>query len=133
MKKVLLDTCAYSDLLRGTGDDVLEALDRCEAVLFSVIVLGELHAGFRAGRHRQKNMETLHDFLAEDPVTILPVTTETAEVFGEVKSALRKGGTPIPINDVWIAAQCLEHGAVLLTRDLHFRHVPGLRLGLTHD
>ena len=50
-----------------------------------------------------------------------------------MKAALRHAGTRIPINDAWIASQCLEHGAVLLTRNRHFRHIPGLRLGLTRD
>ena len=39
---------------------------------------------------------------------------------------MKKDGSPIPINDVWIAAQAMEHGAELLTDDRHFERVAGL-------
>jgi tRNA(fMet)-specific endonuclease VapC len=58
----------------------------------------------------------------------LNATAETAEVFGQVKSSLRKSGTPLPINDVWIAAHALETGSVVVTYDVHFKSIPGLRL-----
>jgi predicted nucleic acid-binding protein len=58
---------------------------------------------------------------------VIPVTDSTAEWFAEVKRGLRARGRLIPINDVWIAASCLEHGAVLLSDDAHFDHVDGLR------
>lgn len=56
------------------------------------------------------------------------VTKETADVFGQVKDALKRAGAPIPMNDVWIAAQAIETGSVLITYDRHFSKVPGLRL-----
>jgi tRNA(fMet)-specific endonuclease VapC len=58
----------------------------------------------------------------------LDVTKETADVFGQVKDQLQRAGTPIPMNDVWIAAQALETGSVVVTYDEHFKKVPGLRL-----
>ncbi|RKX61692.1 MAG: twitching motility protein PilT, partial [Thermodesulfobacteriota bacterium] len=61
-------------------------------------------------------------------VTILNASNETAEVFGMVKTSLRQAGTPIPINDAWIASHALEVGAVVVTYDKHFAMVPGLRL-----
>ena len=56
------------------------------------------------------------------------MTRETSDCFGRVKDRLRRKGAPIPINDVWIAAQCMETGAVLLTCDAHFAEVDGLRV-----
>ncbi len=51
----------------------------------------------------------------------------TAEIFGEIKNFLKKSGTPIPINDVWIASHTVETGSVVITYDNHFKKVPGLR------
>jgi tRNA(fMet)-specific endonuclease VapC len=127
MKRVLLDTSAYTALL--TGDQgVFAKLSAAETVFMSIIVLGELYAGFRAGSKERQNRDRLASFLAKPSVKILPATQDTAEVFGVVKDGLRRAGTPIPINDVWIAAQALEAGAQLVTYDAHFSKVKGLLL-----
>ena len=127
MRKLLLDTFAYASFLSG-DKDVLEALSASDAIYVSIIVLGELHAGFRGGRRRTENERTLSDFLRRPGVSTLPLTEETARIFGEVKESLRRAGTPIPINDVWIAAQALETGSGLASYDAHFQRIPGLRL-----
>lgn len=127
MKKVLLDTNAYTGLLRG-DEAVLEALGCAETVFMSVVVLGELYAGFKAGSKELANRTQLDEFLRRPTVRILTATRETAEIFGTVKHRLRTAGTPIPINDVWIAAHATESGAYLLTYDQHFNSVPGLLL-----
>jgi len=127
MKRVLLDTNAYTALLAGE-EAVLDALAGADQVLMSVIVLGELHAGFKGGRQERENLRVLEDFLRQPAARILDVTRATAEVFGVVKHKLRQAGTPIPINDVWIAAQAIESGSWLITYDRHFDKVPGLLL-----
>ena len=127
MKKILLDTNAYTRLLTG-DDNVLSVVASAESVFMSVFVLGELHAGFAGGAKFRENREILTRFLAKSPVMILNATTETAEVFGELKNALKKAGTPIPINDVWIAAHAFETGSVIITYDLHFQKIAGIRL-----
>lgn len=124
--KVLLDTNALTALWRG-DERILEALDQAERVLLSVIVLGELHAGFRGGSRLVENRDRLKDFLGKPLVEALEVSSETSEVYGQIKDSLRKAGNPIPINDVWLSAQAIESGAVLVTFDEHFRHVAGLR------
>jgi tRNA(fMet)-specific endonuclease VapC len=126
MKKVLLDTNAYVRFLAG-DENVLACLAQAERVFMSVFVLGELFAGFRAGAKEKKNREILERFLAKPSVSILDGTRETAEYFGMIKAALKKAARPIPVNDIWIAAQALETGAVLATYDSHFLAVPGLR------
>ena len=127
MKRLLLDTSAYARFFGG-DDRVLEALGDAETVFLSVIVLGELLAGFRGGSKSQENRAQLSDFLRKPSVRPLDVDTETAEVFGQVFQTLKRAGTPIPMNDVWIAAQAIETGSVIVTFDEHFRKVPGLRL-----
>jgi tRNA(fMet)-specific endonuclease VapC len=93
-----------------------------------VIVLGELFAGFRGGAREQENHRQLDEFLRRAPVRTLEVTRATAEVFGALKQQLKAGGTPIPTNDVWIAAHSVEVGAWLVTYDRHFLPVHGLLL-----
>ena len=126
MRKILLDTNAYSRLAGG-AEELLDVLGDADVVYFSVFVLGELLAGFRGGKREKQNRQTLREFLASPTVKLLMATEETAEVFGEVKDALRRQGTPLPINDVWIAAHAIEAGAVLVTFDSHFGQVHGLR------
>lgn len=127
MKKVLLDTNAYASFLAGDRA-VLDVLAQAEIVYMSTIVLGELYAGFRGGKKESDNKERLDVFLKKSTVHALNITQETAVLFGEIKDRLKKAGTPIPINDVWIAAHAVETGAVLITYDAHFSKVHGLRL-----
>ena len=94
----------------------------------SIFILGELHAGFIGGTKEKKNRDVLKQFLLKPSVKILNATYETAEVFGTVKNSLSVAGTPLPINDVWIAAQGIETGSVVITYDAHFSKVAGLRL-----
>ncbi|MCU0917316.1 MAG: type II toxin-antitoxin system VapC family toxin [Planctomycetes bacterium] len=127
MRKVLIDTSAYSHLLRGSTE-ILDLLGRADIVYLSVFVLGELFAGFKGGSKESANKELLERFLRRPTVRILSATRETAEVFAEIKHRLRRAGTPIPLNDVWIAAHAVETGSVLVTFDPHFRKIAGLRL-----
>ena len=127
MKKILLDTNAYARFLRG-DERVLGYLAQADTVFMSVFVLGELLAGFRAGGKEKDNRRILERFLLKSSVTVLDGTIDTADLFGLVMASLKKSGTPIPINDVWIAAHALETGSVLVTFDEHFAAVPGLRL-----
>ena len=70
----------------------------------------------------------LERFLAKPAVAVLPVTRDTSDCFGLIKDSLRRKGIPLPINDLWIAAQSLETGSVLVTYDRHFLAVDGLRI-----
>ena len=127
MKKILLDTNAYVRFLRG-DERVMAFLAQADSVFMSVFVLGELFAGFKAGSKEKHNRQLLERFLLKPTVTVLEGTIETADLFGLIAASLRKSGTPIPINDVWIAAHSLETGSILVTYDDHFALVPGLRL-----
>ena len=126
MKAILLDTNAYARFLAGE-EKVLDELARAGAVNMSVFVIGELLEGFRAGSKDKLNRQILERFLARPSVHVLDATRETAEYFALIKTALRRAGQPIPLNDVWIAAQALETGSVVVTYDAHFALVPGLR------
>ncbi len=126
MKRILLDTNAYTAFL--TGDKrVLNALTEAETAFLSAIVIGELYAGFCGGNRLKENKALLARFLQKSNVRVLDVTAETGEVFGQIKNALQKAGTPIPLNDVWLAAQAMETGLVIVSFDAHFDQVSGLR------
>lgn len=125
--KALLDTNGLSALWRG-DERVLDALDQADNVFISIIVIGELHAGFRGGTRSRENRMRLSAFLEKPTVRVLELSVETAEIYGQIKDTLRRAGTPIPINDVWLSAQAIETGAVLVSFDSHFSKVAGVRL-----
>jgi len=127
MKKILLDTNAYTRLLTGT-EEVLDVVGAAETVYVSVFVLGELYAGFAGGSKEKENKETLQRFLLKPMVKILNATSETAEVFGSLKSTLGKAGTPVPINDLWIASHGIETSSTAISYDKHYKKIAGLRL-----
>lgn len=127
MKKIIIDTNAYTRFLTG-DEDVLDVIAAAETTYLSIFVLGELYAGFAGGTKESKNKDALRQFLLKPTVKILNATSETAEVFGFVKSNLRMAGTPVPINDVWIAAHGIETGSTIITYDTHFKKIAGVRL-----
>ena len=123
--KLVLDTSAYAHLRAGS-DDVMDAVAAAEVVYLPTVVLGELEAGFRLGRRTEENRVTLSEFLSEPFVGVLPVSRRVARRYGQVFAQLRRAGTPIPVNDIWIAACTLERGAHLLTFDRDFERVENL-------
>lgn len=127
MSRTLLDTNAYAALMAGDSR-VAELLASSEAVLLSAVVIGELYDGFLGGSRNLENRRILRQFREKPRTVCVPVTDATAEWFAEIKRSLRRRGKPIPINDVWIAAACMEHGAHLLSFDTHFDCVDGLLL-----
>ena len=126
MNRILLDTNAYTAFLTG-NEHLLNALTEAETAFFSVIVIGELYAGFCGGNRLKENKTLLARFLQKSNVRVLDVTAETGEVFGQIKNELQKAGTPIPLNDIWLAAQAMETGSVIVSFDAHFDQVSGLR------
>ena len=122
---VALDTNAYCDW-RSAGR-WHETLAVADCILVPAIVLGELFHGFHKGRRFAENKRRLEEFLEEPQVAIGDVTRGTAEIYGEFLKQLQKQATPIPTNDIWIAAIVQEYSAILLTRDAHFDHLPQVR------
>ena len=123
--RLLLDTNAYVALKRG-DEQVVERVREARELVFSTVVIGELAFGFHAGTRLAANTRELDTLLAEPRVTTLGVSPTTADRYGRIAAALKRAGTPIPSNDVWIAAHTFESGAELLSFDAHFDAVPGL-------
>ena len=122
MSRYCLDTVAYSHFKRGEPQ-ITTLLDQAEWIGVPAIVIGELCAGFSQGSRNLKNLAELNEFLSMAIVEILPVDRRVAEIFGEIIAELRRNGTPIPTNDIWIGATCACAGATLLTWDAHFRSI----------
>lgn len=122
MSALCLDTSAYSNFQRG-NEELAALLDRAEAVGVSTIALGELRTGFLLGSRRRQNEDELQTFLDNPVVDVLPVDAETSRHYAEIVAELRRAGTPVPTNDIWIAATAARNGVTVLTCDEHFQRV----------
>ena len=123
--KVLLDTNRLSDALAQV-DEVIDVLETSEVVFVPVIALGEIRSGFLGGRRAADNETRLAWFLSQDGVQVLSVDGPVSHRYAQIHRSLRAVGTPIPTNDLWIAAIAIEHGLAVYTRDDHFTAIPGL-------
>lgn len=127
MSRICLDTSAYSQL-RRSHPGAVRTIDEAEEVLVPVITLGEIRAGFRTGGRERENEEVLAAFLDEPAIRVLDVDDLASKLYADLWADLRRAGTPLPANDVWIAALALREGATLVTFDADFRRIP--RLGV---
>jgi tRNA(fMet)-specific endonuclease VapC len=123
--RVALDTNRLTDLFQGDSD-LAQSLASCEEVWIPLIVLAEIKAGFYGGTQRGRNEALLQRLLAKPTVGVLLPARETAEHYARLFVQLKRAGTPVPDNDLWIAALALEHDLVLITRDQHFEKIPQL-------
>jgi tRNA(fMet)-specific endonuclease VapC len=123
--RLALDTNRYGDLLRGVAETV-DLTESAETVFLPFVVLAELRAGFAYGRRRLENERDLSQFLSRDGIHALFANDQTTHHYAAIYRQLRAQGTPIPTNDMWLAALALQHNLVLHDRDKHFDNVPQL-------
>ncbi len=121
--KLVLDTNVYCDYAEGLPD-VVDAMARFgESLFMPSVVLGELTYGFLKGRRQQFNERKLRQIIHRLKIEIIDVNADVARKYGLIYLSLERKGARIPINDLWIAACCMEVGGTLLTRDRHFGKV----------
>ena len=123
--RVALDTNRYVDFCRGVPA-VVTTLENAEAVLLPFVVVGELRAGFAVGTKGASNERVLRRFLMKDGVSVLFADEQSTHHYAVVYRQLRLQGTPIPTNDMWIAALVVQHDLTLCARDRHFDDLPQL-------
>jgi tRNA(fMet)-specific endonuclease VapC len=123
--RVALDTNRYVDLCKGV-EETVEVLETADIVVLPFVVLAELRAGFLLGRRQVENERALNALLLKDGVEVLFADDQTTHHYASVYRQLRKQGTPIPTNDMWLAALVLQHNLALHARDKHFEHLPQL-------
>jgi len=123
MSRALLDTSAYAAFLRN-HPDVKAAVQAAAEIFLNAIVLGELRSGFLKGGRTKQNEELLEQFLASPRCRTLAIDAETAERYALIHDYLRRRGTPVAPNDLWIAASAAQHGLRILTLDGDFDRIP---------
>ncbi len=123
--RVALDTNRLTDLFQGDAE-LADRLGECDEVWLPLMVLAEIKAGFLGGSQQHRNEVLLQSFLARPTVRILLPARETAEHYARLFVQLKRAGTPVPDNDLWIAALALQHDLTLITRDRHFMCIPQL-------
>ncbi len=121
--RLALDTNAYVDLCKG-AEATVSLVATADAVYLPFVVVAELRAGFAMGRRSAENERTLRRFLLKPGVGVLYPDDQTSHHYASAYRQLRHQGTPVPTNDLWIAALVLQHNVVLRSRDRHFDHLP---------
>ena len=122
---IAIDTNVYSEFMRGDSH-CLSTLERATEIVVPIIVLAELRAGFAVGTRSRTNLEALEEFLQLPNISILSPDPLTAVFYADVFKSLRQQGTPIPSNDIWIAALAIQHNIPLFSMDKHFDRVANL-------
>jgi tRNA(fMet)-specific endonuclease VapC len=84
------------------------------------------YSGFKGGSRESRNREELDIFLDSPRVVVHLVDDQTADFYASILNDLKAAGTPIPTNDIWIAATVFQHGYKLFSKDKHFNSIPGL-------
>lgn len=123
--RVAVDTNRLSDLFRGDAA-LSDQLNYCDEVWLPLIVVGEIQAGFHGGTHLHRNHRTLVAFLQRPTAGVLLPDEETANHYARLFVQMKRAGKPLPDNDLWIAALCLQHNIALISRDRHFDRIPQL-------
>ena len=123
--RVALDTNRYTDMCREDRA-VVQVLEHADEILLPCVVVAELRAGFSVGTRGRDNERVLLRFLGKPDVRLLLASDATTHSYANLFRQLRHQGTPIPTNDLWIAALVVEHDLTLYSRDAHFRHLPQL-------
>lgn len=123
--KIVLDTSVAVAHLRGIQAVTLQ-LEQFDTLYLPLIVLGELLHGIRKSTRSQENLAGLRRWLRA--TTLISLTEATAEQYAVIKGDLARTGTPIPENDIWIAAHAKELGLSSATRDAHFERIEGLQI-----
>jgi len=121
--RILIDTNRYRDFC-DARDDAVAVFRRAETIFVPFVVLAELRAGFSCGTRTRQNESVLIRFLNKSRVSVLYADEETTHHYACLFRQLREQATPIPTNDIWIAALTAQHDLFLFTRDRHFANLP---------
>lgn len=127
--RIAVDTNRYCDFCAGVPEAV-ERLAAAHEIVIPFVVLAELRAGFLCGTVARRNEATLIKFLNSPRVRVQSPDEDTTHHYARLFAQLRMQGTPIPTNDIWIAALVLQHDLLLYSRDVHYERLPQVpRLG----
>ncbi len=122
---IAIDTNRYRDFADGAPEAV-SVFRTSPRILIPFVVVVELRAGFAVGSRGAQNERVFEQFLHRPRVEVLLPTMDTTRHYANLYRQLRYAGTPIPTNDLWIAALVVEHDVLLYSRDAHFDALPQL-------
>ncbi len=122
MKRILVDTSAYSAFMRG-NQEIVNAIRVADEIILNSVVLAELRSGFLRGGHQARYQRELLSFLESPRVNTVTIDDESADRYAIILASLWSAGTPVPTNDIWIAASAMQHGLRVLTTDEHYTRI----------
>jgi len=125
MRKALIDTNIYSAFKRN-NTNIIQIFQHLDFIGVNVTVLGELYAGFKGSQREENNRRGLENFMNMPRVHFINTDRDTADFYAQIFDGLKRKGTPIPANDIWIAACAMQNGLGILSFDKHFSHIDGL-------
>lgn len=125
ISEILIDTNAYTALFKGKRE-IVRIFGSAERIIFPFIAIAEILAGFRLGTREERNRALFRNRLASSQTSVLYADSETPEHYSSIFAELRRAGTPIPTNDIWIAAIARQHQLPVCSLDGHFKYVNGL-------
>jgi tRNA(fMet)-specific endonuclease VapC len=121
----LLDTNIIIDIFVG-NQEIDNQIKSIKRPVVSAITIGELYYGAEKSQQKSKHLKQIEDFV--QICQVLAVDVDTSTIYGKIKNELKKKGKPIPENDLWIAASCIQHNLVLITDDNHFLEIENIKL-----
>lgn len=120
---IAIDTNRYRDFCENDSMAV-EQVQIADRIFLPFVTVAELRAGFLCGSRARQNEQILTRFLNSSRVSVLYPSDQTTRHYAQIFYQLRQQGTPIPTNDIWIAALVSENNLTLFSRDQHFDHLP---------
>ena len=121
--RLLIDSNRFIDFCSG-DDEVIETFEGAALLVVPFVVLAEIRVGAQLAKRGENQIRVLNELLNQPGVRTVHTTDGTAHHYAALFAQLRRKGTPIPTNDIWIAALAIEHNLVLYSRDAHFDHIP---------
>jgi tRNA(fMet)-specific endonuclease VapC len=123
--RLAIDSNVFIDIARGRSD-LARAIEEASNLFLPLPVLAELRVGFRGSRTPDRAESLLDRFLEDHDVVVLSPDEATTHVYADIAIELRRAGTAIASNDIWIAAITIQHGCSLATSDADFDLIPRL-------
>ncbi len=123
--RLLIDSNRFIDFCAG-DPVVTDVFERASLLVVPFVVLAEIRCGGLLVKRGEAQVRVLNELLQQEGVRVAHSTDVTAHHYATIYATLRRSGTPIPVNDLWIAAIAMEHNLVLYTGDAHFDHITSI-------
>ena len=123
--RILIDSNRFIDFCAGQPE-VVDAFEQASLLVVPFIVLAEIRVGGQSMKRGDTQVRILGELLQQPGVRVAHSSDTTTHHYATLYARLKKAGTPIPTNDIWIAALAVEHSLMLYSRDAHFDRFPDI-------